>query len=191
MSALAGLLLAIVIVAACGVDGPADTAPVAPFVDCVGVPADQCRSAVVQALADPGDRPHLRVITVRCTAPSCTVREGQMSVTILLDDGRQMTTMSGWAAADAGAPEPRQAIDIPLPVKPTCAGIARPACEQFARESLQGLGDRPVNTVVSIVVRCTAGAPCNDTSGKGTTDVTFRDGTKQTSDWLYEGATGP
>jgi hypothetical protein len=48
-----------------------------------------------------------------------------------------------------------------------------------------------VDTVVSILVRCAAATPCLETTGSGSTDVTFRDGTHQTSEWVYEGAIGP
>jgi hypothetical protein len=183
-------VLVVVVAAGCGVDGSSDAA-LEPIVDCVGVPGERCQSAVFEAMADAGTRPHVRAITVRCTAPVCTIREGQMSVTVLLDDGSQFTTGSGWAAAEPAAPGPGRGQPVPLPVKPVCIGVPPRNCEEFAQGSLDGLGDRPVDTIVSIVVRCGAGAACIETRGSGSTDLTFRDGTKQTSDWVYEGAIGP
>jgi hypothetical protein len=191
MRALGTILLAVVVVAACGADGPSEAAALEPIVDCAGVPAERCQSAVVEAMAEPGNRPHVRAITVRCTAPSCTIQEGQMAVTVLLDDGSQITSGSGWAAAAPGAPVRGEGPEVPLPVKPACIGVPPKACEQFAKASLDGLGARPVDTIVSIVVRCAAGVPCVETRGSGSTDLTFRDGTRQTSDWVYEGAISP
>jgi hypothetical protein len=192
MRALGTILLAVVVVAACGADGPSEAAALEPIVDCAGVPAERCQSAVVEAMAEPGNRPHVRAITVRCTAPSCTIQEGQMAVTVLLDDGSRITSGSGWAAAAPGVPAPdRGTVDVVLPVKPICIGVPPKACEQFAKSSLDGLGARPLDTIVSIVVRCGAGAPCIETRGSGSTDLTFRDGTRQTSDWVYEGAISP
>lgn len=186
----AALLLVVLVAAGCGVDEPSDTA-LEPIVDCVGVPAEHCQSAVIEAMADPASRSHVRAITIRCTAPLCTIREGQTSVTVQLDDGSQLTTGSGWAAAEPAVPGPGRGQPVPLPVKPVCIGVPQKHCEEFAQGSLDGLGDRPVDTIVSIVVRCEAGVACIETRGSGSTDVTFRDGTKQTSGWLYEGAIGP
>jgi hypothetical protein len=183
---IAAIVLAILIVAACGGDEPSDPAATGPVVDCIGVPAAHCREAVDQALADAGGS-RVVAITIRCSAPSCTLQQGQTEVTVLLADGRQITSGTGWAAA---APAPAENVEIPLPVRPTCAGVPLKACEQFATDSVQHLG-RPVDTVVSILVRCAAATPCLETTGSGSTDVTFRDGTHQTSEWVYEGAIGP
>jgi hypothetical protein len=190
MWAKAAFLLLVVLATGCGGDEPSNAA-FEPIVDCVGVPGEKCQSAVVEAMADPATRSHVRAITIRCTAPVCTMREGQTSVTVLLDDGSQLTTGSGWAAAEPAVPGPGRGQPVPLPVKPVCIGVPPKHCEEFAQGSLDGLGPRPVDTIVSIVVRCEAGVACIETRGSGSTDVTFRDGTKQTSDWVYEGAIGP
>ena len=186
----AACLLVVVFAAGCGGDEPSNAA-LEPIVDCVGVPRELCQSAVVEAMADPATRSHVRAITIRCTAPSCTIREGQTSVTVLLDDGSQLTTGSGWAAAEPAVPGPGRGQPVPLPVKPVCIGVPPERCEEFAQGSLDGLGDRPVDSIVSIVVRCEAGVACIETRGSGSTDLTFRDGTKETSDWLYENGIGP
>lgn len=186
LGGVAALMLAIVNVAGCGGDEPSDPAATGPVVDCMGVPAAYCQEAVDQALADAGGS-RVVAITIRCSAPSCTVQEGQTEVTVLLADGRQITSGTGWAAA---APGPAENVEIPLPVRPICAGVPLKTCEQFATDSVQHLG-RPVDTVVSILVRCAAATPCLETRGSGSTDVTFRDGTHQTMDWIYEGALGP
>jgi hypothetical protein len=168
--------------AGCGDDGPS-TAPLGPTVDCVGVPVDHCRDGVAGALAAAGNAP-VTSIMIRCSVPSCSAREGQMTVTVLFADGRQTTSGSGWATAAAG---PVQIDPVELPVEPTCLGVALDQCEQLAQSFVEGTVSVEED-VVSIVVRCGAAKPCDAADGSGTTDVTLRDGTQRTSHWSYENA---
>lgn len=165
-----------------------DGAPAEPVVDCIGVPAEQCRSAVADAMASAAAGDRVTAITIRCTAPSCSPEDGEMAVTVILVGGRRTTSMSAWAMAPATAAD--EGTVVPLPVQPICAGVPVKACAQFATDSVQHL-DRPADDVVSILVRCAADKPCVDERGAGSTDLTFRDGTHQTSEWIYEGAIGP
>jgi hypothetical protein len=91
---IAAIVLAILIVAACGGDEPSDPAATGPVVDCIGVPAAHCREAVDQALADAGGS-RVVAITIRCSAPSCTLQQGQTEVTVLLAAGRSRQGRAG------------------------------------------------------------------------------------------------
>lgn len=182
-------MITVAIVAACSGDEPSDSPAVEPVVDCLAVPAEKCQNALNEAVANAGDGARVAAVRIRCTAPSCTTREGQIAVTVLLADGRQITTGSGWAVAAPAVPV--EVVEVPLPVRPICIRVRRDTCEDLAKSAVQGPTGRAVAGVVSITVQCAAGTLCDGTRGTGSTDVTLLDGTHQTGGWSYEGETGP
>ena len=119
-------------------------------------------------------------VLVRCTRLPCTATSGEGEAIVEVEGGRQIS--SGWAIAQAApGPSGQPMPATPLPVEPTCLGIAREACLEYAIvDPFDGAGP----PIVSIVVRCTA--VCDDRRGQGKTTFTYGDGSTSESDWGYE-----
>ena len=183
-----GIAIALLVVAAVACE-PA-VAPVQPFgetrIDCQGVPPQQCQ----QVLAEARDGSNLPVISlvVRCSAPPCTLQQGQIEIQAEYADGSTSGWGSGWGQAvpapmPAGPPEPI----MPLPVDPVCIGVEQSVCLDMASNAMINLtsGSPPVE---SITIRCTAA--CLPNKGEGESVVVFADGTKMISEWAFESMGG-
>ena len=171
------------LLAGCGDPAPPATIPPGgPVVDCQGVPAGTCQQALADAQSNAVVGTGVVSLRVACTAPPCTMQNGQAKVDILYSNGRVDSFSAAWAGAmPAGAPPPRPPA---LTVAPACHGVPADRCREFATSAMEGM---PAGKVVaSIVVRCQPG-PCTPTNGDGTATVTFTDGTTMESGWGYGG----
>ena len=152
-------------------------------VDCQGVLPQHCQEALDQARAVL-PVPLVELI-VRCTAPPCTVQQGQTEIRARYADGTTHTSGGGWSQA-VPAPAPEQpGVEPPpvaLPVQPACLAVPAATCIEMATSAMTGLppGSPPVG---SITVRCTA--VCTMTDGEGETLILFSDGTSMASGWGY------
>lgn len=114
-----------------------------------------------------------------------------MDTVVTLADGSQLRSNTlSWAEPDAGGdagatepPRPAPAEEPAIPVQPACQGVPPSMCETMAETAF---GELPIDSVVSIVVRCTK-PPCTDSAGAGDTTVSYADGTIRTSSWEYLG----
>jgi hypothetical protein len=179
-------LVAAVIVAGCGRGEASESTTNGPVIDCLGVPAQQCREAVDEAIATAGGESLVTAVTVRCNAASCTARDGQLTVAVTLANGESTSWGTRWSALG-----PPIGQDDGLPVPATCEDVPLVTCLDFAKTAIQDQIARPVDQVVGITVRCAAGTVCDADAGEGSTEVLFRDGTKHESHWAYEEPIGP
>ncbi len=171
--AVAGVVLALLGLAACDSVVLPQPQPVAnPQVICLGVPDLACKGAFDISGAATGS---VAQVVVQCTAPVCTVQDGEANVTVVFIDGRRESSGYGWAGAGGGggvapAPIPMQP-PAPLKIAPVCLGIPLRQCIEMAATGPEGEGVGP--EVVSITVRCTT--VCTD-GGSGQTTYEFKDG---------------
>ena len=186
MGRLAGFAIgALLLTAGCGEpapevsSSPAAPAVASPFVACTGVPASTCVQAV-QGVGLNGSRVPPAAIRVTCAARSCTELEGAVSVDVVYADGSRSSSGFGWGAAG-------QPVQVPGPpaltVVPRCIGVDQQHCRSMA-ENAQGERQFPP-PIRSIVVTCTG--VCGPAKGKGTTVITYNDGSTDNGDWTYEG----
>jgi hypothetical protein len=153
-------------------------------IDCQGVPPQQCQQAVNDARSS--SAVPLVELIVRCSAPPCTLQQGETQVQARYADGSTSTWGTGWSGAvpaplpvDPAGPLPA----VPLPVQPVCLGMPAQLCLEQASSAMTSLP--PGSPAVrSITVRCTV--VCTPIKGAGETDVTFVDGTSLGSGWGYE-----
>jgi hypothetical protein len=102
-------------------------------------------------------------------------------VDVVYASGEHVSSGYAWNAAN----QPVQAPGDPptLTVVPTCVRLDVADCRSMAESAL---GGRPVPPPVrAIVVTCTA--VCGPDVGRGTTLVTYVDGTTEHGDWTYSG----
>ena len=185
-SAIQGALLgAMWSVAACTPAAPALTVPPQPIVDCLAVPSERCAAALDQARADaPANSAPIRV-RVTCSQPACTVVGGSAQVDAWFSDGTVSSWGTEWTGALAIPPDGEPAVEEAiLPVTPACVGVDIDRCREMAKGIIVPIGQ--TGRVVSVVVTCTV-ASCGPTEGRGTTTVTFEDGTTRIADWGYAG----
>lgn len=157
----------------------------APRIDCQGVPPQQCQEAL--DMARDNSRAPLVELVVRCTAPPCTIQQGQTEARARFADGSQQTFGSGWSGAvPAPVPVPPEPVG-PLPVEPVCLGVPAQVCRDMASSAVSNLqpGSPPV---ASITVRCTE--VCTPTNGTGESVVVFADGTSTGSSWSMSSGGG-
>jgi hypothetical protein len=169
--AVAAIVFAILAVAACDSGDVGQPQPVAnPQVVCVGVPNQPCRQAFDITGEVPG---RVAQVVVQCTAPVCTIQNGEADVTVVFIDGHRESSGYGWAGAGAGAaPAPIPVKPpVPLAITPVCLGVPRPQCLDMAATGPEGEGVGP--EVASITVRCSD--VCTD-GGSGQTTYEFKDG---------------
>jgi hypothetical protein len=173
-------------VAGCGEPPPdpvESSTPSGPPITCVGVPASTCSEALAGVRTN-GSPVAPIAIRVACAAKACTEAEGAAAVDVLYADGSRSSSSFGWSAAN-------QPVEIPGPpplaVVPVCIGIDEQHCRSMA-EGVDG-GRKFPPPIRSIVVRCTA--VCGPAKGRGTTVVTFNDGSTENGDWTYEDAGAP
>ena len=176
-----GLALAALLLASGCDDAPPSPAPSVgtagtPEVACLGVPAGKCAEIVEDVQANGSVVPAV-AIQIRCSGSPCTEQQGQVTIDVVYADGQRSSSGQGWA--EAGGP-----FEIPPPVltvAPTCIGVAGDQCRNLAESAIGGRHDAP--PIRSIVVRCTG--VCNARTGKGTTVVTYGDGTTDDGSWEY------
>ena len=177
------VLLSLVTLAACEPNLESTTPVGETRVDCQGVPPQQCQQALAEARAVL-PVPLVELI-VRCTAPPCTVQQGQTEIRARYADGTTHTSGSGWSQA-VPAPAPAQpGVEPPpvaLQVQPACFAVPAATCVEMATSAMTSLpqGSPPVG---SITVRCTR--ICTLTDGEGETLIMFSDGTSMMSGWGY------
>jgi hypothetical protein len=173
VAGLAGVVLAILSVAACDSVVLPQPQPVAnPQVVCLAVPDLACKGAFDITGEAPGS---VAQVVVQCTAPVCTIQDGEAEVTVVFIDGRRESSGYGWAATGAGggaapAPVPVQP-PVPLNIAPVCLGIPLRQCIEMAATGPAGEGVGP--EVAAITVRCTT--VCTN-GGNGQTTYEFKDG---------------
>ena len=174
------------LLAACsGGDAPTPTgAPQATF-ECVGVPSQKCEQILAAARREAAPIV-IAGMSIRCIRPPCTVESGEVAIVAILADGSRRESGQGWASAGPAPVEGPQAPEVPpLDVVPTCVGIARDMCIDFATSASQESSIEP-GTISLIVVRCRD--ECTGTSGEGDTVVTLVSGRQIPSSWSYQGA---
>ena len=168
--AVAGAVLALLGVAACdsGAMRPQPQPVANPQVVCLGVPDQACRQAFdITGVA----RGSVAQIVVQCTAPVCTIQNGEADVTVVFVDGRREASGYGWAGAGAApAPIPVKP-PVPLNIAPVCLGVPLAQCLDMAATGPEGEGVGP--EVASITVRCSD--VCIN-GGSGQTTYEFKDG---------------
>ena len=159
-------------------------------VDCQGVPPQHCQQALVDARAS--SNVPLVALIVRCSAPPCTLQQGQIDIQAQYADGNTTGWGSGWSeAVPAPAPPGGGGFEdpggAPLPIDPVCLGVPDLTCQDMAQQAMNNVqpGSPPV---ASITIRCTAA--CLPNKGEGKSVVVFADGTNMTSDWGYESGGG-
>ena len=168
--AVAAVVIAILGVAACDSGGiRPQPQPVAnPQVVCLGVPDQACKQAFDISGAVPG---RVAQVVVQCTAPICTIQNGEADVTVVFIDGRRELSSFSWAGAAApAAPIPAQPT-VPLTITPVCLGVPLAQCLEMAAAGPEGAGVGP--EVASITVRC---SDVCITGGSGQTTYEFEDG---------------
>jgi hypothetical protein len=183
--ALHSMALGLVMVGLLGCLPP--TAPVAPAggarapqIACQGVPDTACKQAF--DTIDPGARPAVAQLVVRCSKPVCTEQSGEADILIIFVDGRRETSNYGWDVPAGAAPIP-VVTPPPLPVNPNCEGLPSQKCVEMAIGGLDGV---TAAVVGRITVHCSA--VCTPTSGMGFTTYDFVDGRPSvTSSWSYDG----
>jgi hypothetical protein len=166
--AVAAVVIAILGVAACdsGVIRPQPQPVTNPQVVCLRVPDQACKQAFDISGAVPGS---VAQVVVQCTAPICTIQNGEADVTVVFIDGRRESSGYGWAGA-APAPIPVQP-PVPLTIAPVCLGVPLAQCLEMAATGPKGEGVGP--EVTSITVRCSD--VCTN-GGSGQTTYEFKDG---------------
>jgi hypothetical protein len=184
-------ILAIAVLGACGAPSASGGAVASPKVSCVGVPVVKCDEAVASvARSLPNTQPV--AIDVSCVSETCTPQSGAMDTVVTLADGSTLRSNTlSWADPNAGsdggvaATEPPQpaAPEPAVPVQPACQGVPPSMCATMAETAF---GELPIDSVVSIVVRCTK-PPCTNQGGAGDTTVSYADGSIRTSNWEYAG----
>ena len=185
---IAALVIAYGLSAGCGAAaGPSGPAP-SPRITCVGIPTEKCDEAVASVKRSlPGTAPE--AIDVTCISGGCTSSAGSMDTVVTLPGGGQLhANLLTWGNGGGGPVPPGLPGLPPLPVVPICLGVPEDKCREVAGS------DFPVAAVhggvVKIVVTCTR-KPCTNQKGEGTTEVTFGDGTTNSSTgWGYEDASG-
>ena len=168
--AVAGAVLALVGVAACesGAVRPQPPPVANPQVVCLGVPDQACRQAFDITGAAPGS---VAQIVVQCTAPICTLQNGEADVTVVFIDGRRESSGYGWGGGPA-APAPIPVNPpVPLTIVPACLGVPLAQCLDMAATGPEAVGVGP--EVASITVRCRD--VCTN-GGSGQTTYEFKDG---------------
>ncbi len=172
-AALAGVVLVVLSVAACDAVTLPQPQPVAnPQVVCLAVPDQPCKQAFDITGAAPGS---VAQVVVQCTAPVCTVQDGEANVTVVFIDGRRESSGYGWAGAGGGGVAAPPPIPVqppePLTISPVCLGVPLAQCLDMAATGPEGEGVGP--EVRSITVRCTD--ICTN-GGSGQTTYEFKDG---------------
>ena len=183
--AASATLLAIVAAWTLGCDvvgSPEASVPAEPVVDCLAAPPETCRQALADAAANApaGERP-VRV-RLTCSLATCTAVNGAAQVDVWYSDGSIESYATEWAGP-GDEPAPGDSAPI-LSVVPLCIGLDLARCRDMARNIIVPVGSPGL--VLSIVVTCRAAA-CTATEGRGTTRVTFQDGTMREADWAYAG----
>ena len=187
-------------VAACGAQ-PASEPPFSPAVSarpvvaCSGLPAATCQEIADSVGSNADGVPPARVRITCVSTPACNAGRGEVAVEVVFADGSTTSSVQGWMAAGEVAPLPAEdAPDGPvtLPVAPFCLGLDAVTCRSMAESAIDGhadpRGDTDPDQIASIVVRCTG--VCTRTTGEGTTQVRYRDGTTLESSFGYEGQVG-
>jgi len=183
------VLATAVLVGGCG--GPEPSAsptepPIGqPNVACLGVPQAPCDDAV-KSLEGMFDAPIVR-ISVACTVPACTATDGQVSIDVLLANGRRENSGYGYGIAQ---PQPAPVEPPVLTVVPICLGLPITNCRDMALTMLQepGFPGEARPAIARITVRCTA--VCGPASGDGETRIDYVDGTNATTTWGYTNNSG-
>ena len=187
LAAIAIAIAAMLTTAGCGepAPGPVESStPSGPPITCVGVPASTCSEALEGVRTNGSTVPPV-AIRVVCATKSCTEAEGAVAVDVLYADGTRSSGSFGWSAANQPVEIP--VAPPPLNVVPMCIGIDQKHCGSMAESALGGRRFPP--PIRSIVVRCTG--VCVPAKGKGTTVVTYNDGSIDNGDWTYEDAGAP
>ncbi len=158
-----------------------------PRIDCIGVPPQQCQDALNQA-RDAASAPLVELV-VRCSVPVCTFQQGETQVQARYADGSVGTWGSGWSGPMPAAPvQPGFGEPVgPLPVQPSCLGVAQQVCLDMASSAISELPPGSP-AVTSITVRCKA--VCTPTKAEGDTIVLFANGTSSNTGWAYESLGG-
>jgi hypothetical protein len=127
-------------------------------------------------------------VVVQCTAPVCTIQDGEAEVTVVFIDGRRESSGYGWAGAGGGAaPAPIPVKPpVPLTIAPVCLGVPLAQCVDIATTGPEGEGVGP--EIASITVRCSN--VCTN-GGSGETTYEFKDGRPSvTTMWAIGGSGG-
>ena len=128
---LAAILVAsvtTVILAACGDPSPSDgladptDGPAAPNVQCLGVVASKCAEFLEDAQSS-GGPVAVTAIRIVCTAPPCTVQQGQVTVDVLYANGQRTSMGTGWATV--GGPQVLPPGPIPTAAPAVSAAPSR------------------------------------------------------------------
>jgi hypothetical protein len=109
---VARLVLAAAMVAACE-DQPTLQIPEIGK-ECIGIPAPKCDELIADAL-DSGRGVRVISVSIRCTAPVCTLVSGEAAVSLRRADGSVEGYGTGWAQADPAGRPPIGATRPPQP----------------------------------------------------------------------------
>ena len=151
---------------------------------CVGVAQAACDDAVA-SLEGSFSAPIVQ-IRVACMIAACTPTDGQVTIDVLLADGRRESSGYGYGSAQ---PQPVPVEPPVLTVAPICLGVPFATCKDMAESAVGSrVTGRARPPIARITVRCKG--VCTPTKGEGETRIDFVDGTNQVSGWGYESSGG-
>ncbi len=101
---------------------------------CVGFPVSVCQSQIAELDREGALHGGVAAYRLVCTAGSCTEQRGEGMLTVVFNDGTGREGSFGYATPVETPPgAPPSTTEPPLTVVPTCLGVPRLRCEDFAR----------------------------------------------------------
>lgn len=149
---------------------------------CIGLSEEIC-AAMLDAATVASDADVVGV-RIRCTAPSCDVRNGSLSADILWSDGTRTQPGFQWGNGTDMESLRKAMQPVPTPpVPPTCLHVSQEQCDASWADAMRDIGRDRIPTVAFVIVECTTTCTASE-SGQGRTVVQFEDGTRFTvAEW--------